>query len=150
MIKNAVKTIKEEYLNSRIILHADTIIFICIFHHSKSYKSFNKMFSQIYMINNESSTNNIDKNYNELFRVSIYLLKYISELKYYSKKFYNNRIKKAIDILLWPINLCNNRKLLVDWDILNNIINNILNNRDLNIDNKKEINNLLNLVKQKI
>ena len=82
IIKNAVKSLKKEYLNSKIILHADTLIFICIFYHSKSYKSFNKLFSQIYMSNNESTSNNIIKNYNELFRVSIYLVKYISELNY--------------------------------------------------------------------
>ena len=41
MIKKAVKSLKEEYLNSKIILHADTLIFICIFYHSSSYKSFN-------------------------------------------------------------------------------------------------------------
>ena len=41
IIKNAVKSLGEEYLNSKIILHADTLIFICIFYNSKSYKSFN-------------------------------------------------------------------------------------------------------------
>ena len=111
MLKNAVKSLKGEYLNSKIILHADTIIFICIFYYSKSYKSFNRLFSQIYILNNESTSNNILKNYNELFRVSIYLVKYILELNYNSKKYYNHHIEKIISILNWPINLCGNRKL---------------------------------------
>ena len=149
IIKNAVKSIKEEFLNSKIILHADTLIFICIFYHSKSYKSFNRMFSQIYMSNNESTSNNIVDNYNELFRVSIYLVKYISELKYASKKYFNSHIEKAISILNWPINLCDNRKLIVNWDMLNEVINKILNNKDLNNNNKNEIYKLFDLIKQK-
>ena len=149
IIKKAVKSLKEEYLNSKIILHADTLIFICILYHSKSYKSYNKMFSQIYMINDESTSNNIVKNYNELFRVSIYLFKYISELKYTSKKYYNNHIEKAISILNWPINLCGNRKLIVDLYMLNKVFYKILSNKDLNNNNKKNIYNLFYLIKQK-
>ena len=149
IIKNAVKSLKKEYLNSKIILHADTLIFICIFYHSKSYKSFNKLFSQIYMSNNESTSNNIIKNYNELFRVSIYLVKYISELNYTLKKYYNRHIEKAISILNWPINLCENRKLTVDWVKLKEVTNNILKNKDLNNNNKNDIYKLLQLIKQK-
>lgn len=149
MLKNAVKSLKGEYLNSKIILHADTIIFICIFYYSKSYKSFNRLFSQIYMLNNESTSNNILKNYNELFRVSIYLVKYILELNYNSKKYYNHHIEKIISILNWPINLCGNRKLYVDWDLLNEVINKILNNKDLYNNNKNDIYKLLNLIKEK-
>ena len=101
------------------------------------------------MSNNESTSNNILKNYNELFRVSVYLIKYISELKYTSKKYYNNHIEKAISILNWPIKLCENKKLKVDWDMLNKVFYKILSNKDLNNKNKNNINNSFNLIKQK-
>ena len=101
------------------------------------------------MLNNESTSNNILKNYNELFRVSIYLVKYILELNYNSKKYYNHHIEKIISILNWPINLCGNRKLYVDWDLLNEVINKILNNKDLYNNNKNDIYKLLNLIKEK-
>ena len=59
MLKNAVKSLKGEYLNSKIILHADTIIFICIFYYSKSYKSFKIFFTDrninIFLINSKSN-----------------------------------------------------------------------------------------------
>ena len=37
IIKNAVKSLGEEYLNSKIILHADTLIFICIFYFALTF-----------------------------------------------------------------------------------------------------------------
>ena len=39
IIKEAIKTLNYEYLNSKISLHCDTILFICIFNYVQSYKS---------------------------------------------------------------------------------------------------------------
>lgn len=143
MLKNAVLTINEEILNSNIVLHGDTILFICAFYNAKSYKSFNNLFIQFHIINENSYTFNIVEKYKELFRSCFILFKYISGLKYSSKTVYNKHIRFGLDALNYSLTLCSNKTLLINLDTIKLFINSILINKDLNDDNKYLINKIL-------
>lgn len=149
IVKYSIKTLKKKYLNYHMNLNADTLLFICIFHYANSYKSFNNLYSQIYMDNGFSTSRNIEANYNKLFDSNLHLLQYVNELKYNSKEVYNSHISFGLWQLDWAIRLCGNRKLEVIWDKLNDVIIGILINNDLNENHKKEINYLLGIIKQK-
>lgn len=64
-IKNAIRTLKDEYLNSHIILHCDTLLFICIFYNSQSYRSFGNLFSQFHYYTPNSASSNLKSKYNK-------------------------------------------------------------------------------------
>ena len=145
IIKEAVKTLNYEYLNSNISLHCDSILFICLFNYAQSYKSYNNFFIQIHIINANSSTSEISNKYNELFRVTIYLVQYISELKYSSSYIYNRHIKFGLDILNWQI--FDKVKLLFKADKLLEVLNNILKNEYLNNKNRSRIHAIISLIK---
>jgi glycosyltransferase involved in cell wall biosynthesis len=147
IIKEAVKTLNYEYLNSNISLHCDTIIFICLFNYVQSYKSYNNFFIQIHINNANSSTSDISNKYNELIRVTTYLVQYISELKCSSSYIYNKHIKFGLEILNWHIDKIN---LGFKIDKLLEVLNNILKNENLNNKNKSRIYEIISLIKQKI
>ena len=149
-IKSAIRTLKDEYLNSHVILHCDTLLFLCIFKNSQTYRSFGNLFSQFHFLDKNTASGNINSKYNKLFSDSIYLIKYISELEYSSKNVYNRHITKALEILEWPISMSKNKSLEFDWNKFNETINGILNNNDLNEINKKRIYEDLNLVQGRI
>ena len=149
IIKDAVRTIKDEYLNSHIVIHCDTFLFICIFYYVQSYKSYNNLFSQFHIKTGSSASHKMINKYNELFRVTVYLAKYVSELKYDSELIYNQHVKFSIGIFNWPLSLCGNRKLIVDWNKLNEFTNGILNNKDLNEKNKNKLYKILGIIKNK-
>ena len=149
ILKEAVRTLDDEYLYSKLLFHSDTILFISIFSQAQSYKSFNELFIQFHIIDYNIHNEDINGKYNELFKSTIYLFQYISELKCNSKEIYNKHINFACQTLILPLNICNDRKLIVDWDTLNMVVNNTLNNKDLSEKNKKEINRLLNIIKKK-
>lgn len=148
-IKNAIRTLKDEYLNSHIVLHCDTLLFICFFYNSKSYRSFGKLFSQFNYHTENSATSNLQSKYNKLFSDTIYLVKYISELKYSSKENYNRHIEKALGILEWPIKMEINKPLIFDWNKFNITINGILKNKELDEINIKRINKNINIIKKR-
>ena len=145
IIKEAVKTLNYEYLNSNISLHCDTIIFICIFNYVQSYKSYNNFFIQIHINNENSSTSDISNKYNELLRVTTYLVQYISELKCSSSYIYNKHIKFGLEILNWHIDKIN---LGFKIDKLLEVLNNILKNENLNNKNKSRIYEIISLIKR--
>lgn len=149
-LKRAIKTLKEEYLNAHVILHCDTLLFVCIFYHSQTYRSIGKLFSQFHFLNENTASSNIRSKYNKLFTDTNYLVKYISELKYSSKEIYNSHITKALKILEWPMKISKNKKLNFDFKKLNETINIILKNSDLDEINKNRTYNDLNLVKKRI
>ena len=150
VIKNIVKKFNDECLNSNIIYHCDTFLFICIFYYVNTYQSYSHLFSQFHVENKNSSSTGRNKNYNEFFRVSLYLFRYISELPYSSKKIYNNHIQFAINsILEWSLNICGNRKLEVNFEKLNKIMDSIIKNKDLEEANKIKITKIINTIKQK-
>ena len=131
-------------------MHCDTLLFVCIFCNSQTYRSFGNLFSQFHFLNENTASSNIISKYNKLFSDSIYLIKYISELKYSSKEVYNRHITKALGILEWPINMSKNKRLEFDWNKFNETINAILNNNDLDEINKNRTYKDLNLVKERI
>ena len=145
IIKEAVKTLNYEYLNSNISLHCDTIIFICLFNYVQSYKSYNNFFIQIHINNANSSTSDISNKYNELIRVTTYLVQYISELKFSSSYIYNKHIKFGLEILNWHIDKIN---LGFKIDKLLEVLNNILKNKNLNNKNKSRIYEIISLIKR--
>ena len=145
IIKEAVKTLNYEYLNSNISLHCDTIIFICLFNYVQSYKSYNDFFIQIHINNANSSTSDISNKYNELLRVTTYLVQYISELKCSSSYIYNKHIKFGLEILNWQIDKIN---LGFKIDKLLEVLNNILKNENLNNKNKSRIYEIISLIKR--
>ena len=145
IIKEAVKTLNYEYLNSNISLHCDTIIFICLFNYVQSYKSYNNFFIQIHINNANSSTSDISNKYNELLRVTTYLVQYISELKCSSSYIYNKHIKFGLEILNWHIDKIN---LGFKIDKLLEVLNNILKNENLNNKNKSRIYEIISLIKR--
>ena len=145
IIKEAVKTLNYEYLNSNISLHCDTIIFICLFNYVQSYKSYNDFFIQIHINNANSSTSDISNKYNELLRVTTYLVQYISELKCSSSYIYNKHIKFGLEILNWQIDKIN---LGFKIDKLLEVLNNILKNDNLNNQNKSRIYEIISLIKR--
>ena len=146
IIKEAVKTLNYEYLNSNISLHCDTILFICLFNYVQSYKSYNDFFIEIHINNENSSTSELSNKYKELFRVTIYLVQYISELKYSSSYIYNRHIKFGLDILNWQI--FDKVKLQFKADKLLEVLNNILKNENLNNNNKNRIYAIISLIKK--
>ena len=145
IIKEAVKTLNYEYLNSNISLHCDTIIFICLFNYVQSYKSYNDFFIQIHINNANSSSSGISHKYNELLRVTTYLVQYISELKCSSSYIYNKHIKFGLEILNWHIDKIN---LGFKIDKLLEVLNNILKNENLNNKNKSRIYEIISLIKR--
>ena len=147
--KDVVKRIKEEYLNGHIILHGDTILFVSIFSYAKSYQSFNSLYSEIHFYNKETISRNIRSKYNDFFQVSIYLLKYLSELKYNSQKMFNLHIQLGVRMVFWALNVVGLNKLILNWDLFNKTIKEILNNKDLNQPKKQDIRRISNLVKLK-
>ena len=146
IIKEAVKTLNYEYFNSNISLHCDTILFICLFNYVQSYKSYNDFFIEIHINNENSSTSELSNKYKELFRVTIYLVQYISELKYSSSYIYNRHIKFGLDILNWQI--FDKVKLQFKADKLLEVLNNILKNENLNNNNKNRIYAIISLIKK--
>ena len=148
IIKEAIKTLNYEYLNSNISLHGDTIIFICLFNYAKSYKSYNDLFIQFHINNANSASSDISNKNSELLRVTIYLVQYISELKCTSNYNYNSHIKFCLDMLNWQI--VANLKLEFKVDKLLEVLNNILKNEKLNNKNKSRIYRIINSIKQKI
>lgn len=146
IIKEAVKTLNYEYLNSNISLHCDTIIFICLFNYVQSYKSYNNFFIQIHINNANSSTSDISNKYNELLRVTIYLVQYISELKCSSSYIYNRHIEFGLEILNWQL------VDKINLEFKNNkffeVLNNILKNKNLNNKNKNTIYEIISLIKR--
>ena len=101
IIINAFKSIKDEYLNAHLVIHGDTLLFICICIHSNSYKSYSNLYSQFFIRSNFSSLKYDKDNYNEIFRSVIYLAKYIYELKHKTKELYNNHCKFAMNLFKW-------------------------------------------------
>ena len=146
IIKEAVKTLNYEYLNSNISLHCDTIIFICLFNYVQSYKSYNDFFIQVHINNANSSTSEISNKYNELLRVTIYLVQYISELKCSSSYIYNRHIEFGLEILNWQ--LVDKINLEFKNDKLFEVLNNILKNENLNNKNKSRIYEIISLIKR--
>ena len=142
-IKKAVRTLKEEYLNLNLENNANKFLIICSFANAKSYISFSELFS-LFSINNPIKHRNIfrEENHNDIYKSSLYLFQYISELKYSSKDEYNRLIRFRRIILAFSITKCNDRKLKVDWNKLVTVFNPILNKKDLTSHNKFRINEI--------
>ena len=149
LIKKAIKSIRDEYLNSHLLYHYDTILLISFFSQAKSYISYKNYYSNFLIENDNPNETPPLKTYNELFKACIYLLQYLSELEYNSKEDYNKHIKfgrKAIWIALYK---CSNNKLIVNWEKTLGVINAILDNPDLNENNKKQLLILIQKIKVK-
>ena len=149
IIKNAIKAMKKEYFDSHIIIHCDTILFIHFFYFAKSYQSFSNLFGFFHIFNENTASGNMSNKYNKLFQDTLYLVDYISEMNYSSNNIYNRHINFAIDILNWPIELCGERRLDVNWKNLNKIMNKILNNKSLNKNKTFEIHSIIKKIKKK-
>jgi glycosyltransferase involved in cell wall biosynthesis len=121
IIKNAIKTLKKEYFDSHIILHCDTFLFIHFFYFVKSYQSFRNLFGYYHIFNNATASENIQDKYNKLFKDTLYLVEYISEMKFSSKNIYNRHITFAIDLLNWPIKLSGEKRLEINWKNINKV-----------------------------
>lgn len=149
--KKAVKTIKEEYLNSHILLYADTILFITIFSLSNSYKSYSSLYNQIYINNSDSITKVRNQTkINIIFKDAIYFAQYLYEFKYNSIEIFNHHINYAINSFQWPLNLCKNCSLKVNNSHLNSIINKYLNNANITQKNKNKLKELIKKIEIKI
>ena len=142
-LKNAVSTLKEEYLKLNIEQNVNNFLIICFFSNAKSYQSFSELFS-FFSINNPINHRSIYKkeNHNDFYKSSLYLLEYISELKYSSKDIYNRRIRYGRIILSISLLECKDRKLKVDWKKLDKVLISILNNKDLTSHNKFRLNEI--------
>ena len=149
LIKNAIKLLKKEYFDSHIILHCDTFLFIHFFYFAKSYQSFSNLFGYYHIFNNATASGNINDKYNQLFKDTLLLVDYISEMKFSSKIIYNGHIKFAIDLLNWPIKICGEKRLEIDWKNINKVLKKILTNRNLNRNNTLKINSLIQSLKEK-
>ena len=149
IIRNAIKILKKEYFDSHIILHCDTFLFIHFFYFAKSYQSFSDLFGYYHIFNNVTASGNINDKYNQLFKDTLYLVDYISEMKFSSKIIYNRHIKFAIDLLNWPIKICGEKRLEIDWKNINKVLKKILTNRNLNGNNTLKINSLIEDLKAK-
>ena len=152
LLKRAIKTIRDEYLFLNKEEHTDTLLFICIFSQAKSYKSHINYYTHLNIDGNKNPRMDVvneNQRHNLLYRGSLYLFKYISELKYSSKDIYNKRIRFGRMVLAYSITLCGNKKLKVDWDELNKIINNVFSNKDLSQHNIMRINEIKARIKEK-
>ena len=101
------------------------------------------------VFNENTASGNMSNKYNKLFQDTLYLVDYISEMNYSSNNIYNRHINFAIDILNWPIELCGERRLDVNWKNLNKIMNKILNNKTLNKNKTFEIHSIIKKIKKK-
>ena len=151
--KKAVKTIKDEYLNSHILIYADTILFITIFSFSNSYKSYSSLYNQIYIDNSDSITkitNQRQKKVNIIFRDAIYFAQYIYEFNYKSIESFNLHISYTIKTFQWPLSMCENFLLDVNDNHLNSIVNKFLNNINITQENKDKFKEQIKNIQAKI
>ena len=149
ILKNAIKAMKKEYFDAHIIIHCDTILFIHFFYFAKTYQSFSNLFGFFHIFNGDTASSDMSNKYNRVFRDTLYLVDYVSEMNYSSNDIYNGHIKFSIDILNWPLELCGERRLDVDWKHLNKTMNKILNNKILNENNTFGIHSLIKKIKLK-
>ena len=146
-IIKAFKTIKEEYLNANLVIHGDTLLFICICIYSNSYKSYSNLYSQFYIHDNYSLSKYDYNNYNEIFRSVIYLVKYVYELEHKSKQLFNIHCEFSMNLFEWPLSLCKNKKFNINNKFLFEKINKFLNNKMINNQNinKKKSFKIINI-----
>ena len=145
----AFKTIKDEYLNAHLVIHGDTLLFICICIYSDSYKSYSNLYSQFYIQNNYSLSKYDFNNYNDIFRSVIYLVKYVYELEHRSKELYNNHCEFAMNLFEWPLSLSKNNKFNIDNKFLFETVNKFLDNKMINNKNINKIKTFKILIKKK-
>jgi len=146
----AVKTINKIYLNSHILLYADTTLFITIFENSNSYQSYSSLFNQFYINTPNSITKFSNNKQNQIFNDALYFSQYIYELNYTSKEIFNSRIMYAINSFNWPLVVCKNNVLNINIDHLNKIISMFLTNININEKNKERIKLLIKNIKKKL
>ena len=146
----AVETIKENYLNSHILLFADVFLFITIFDHSNSYQSYSNFFNQIYIDNSNSITKPSKNKHNQIFNDILYLSQYLYELKNSPIKILNDRIYFCLNNLNWPLLMCGNKTLNINIDHLNILFSKFLNDKNINKKNKKKIKLLVKKIKKKL
>ena len=149
-IIKAFKTIKEEYLNANLVIHGDTLLFICICIYSNSYKSYSNLYSQFYIHDNYSLSKYDYNNYNEIFRSVIYLVKYVYELEHKSKQLFNIHCEFSMNLFEWPLSLCKNKKFNINNKFLFETINKFLNNKMINNQNINKIKSFKILIKKKL
>ena len=149
MLQKAVESLKNDYLKS-LEYHWEKILFISILSKAETYRSLPSIYINFHTNNENEISKNIYKDYNNLFKSSVYLLQYISEFKYPYKKIFNMYIKYANDILQLQLDNCGNNILEENWKQLNKTMYRILNKWELNKENKMVINDLLKDIKTKI
>ena len=144
IIKNAIKNINEFYLSEKFDLHVDSLLYICFCTYADSYKSFGNLYNE-YLIKKEfnKSSENIEK----MFNSTIYLAKYIYELKYDYEEIFNQRCLLVINLLNWPLNY--NIKLHIDIKRVERVIKMFLNNKDINKDNQRKIELIIRKIKDR-
>lgn len=144
VIKNAVKNIKNIYLEAKFELHADSLLYICLCSYSTSYRSFGNLYGE-YHIKTEISKS--AENLQKMFDSTIYLAQYIYELKKDDEEVFNQRCLLVINLFSWPLNY--NIKLNIQSDMANKVIYLFFNNNYISEQNKRKIDLLLRKIKDR-
>ena len=144
IIKNAIKNINEFYLSEKFDLHVDSLLYICFCTYANSYKSFGNIYNEYHI---KKEFNKSSENVEKMFNSTIYLAKYIYELKYDYEEIYNQRCTLVINLLNWPLNF--NIKLHIDIKRAERVIKKFINNKDINKDNQRKIELIMRKIKDR-
>ena len=144
VIKNAVKNIKNSYLEAKFDLHADSLLYICLCSYSDSYRSFGDLYGE-YHIKSEISKS--AENLQKMFDSTIDLAQYIYDLIKDDEKVFNQRCLLVINLFSWPLNY--NIKLHIQSDRAKKVIYLFFNHKYISDQNKRKINLLFRKIKDR-
>ena len=133
--QKAVKGIKEFYFDEKFELHADSLLHICLCNNANSYKSFGNYYGEYHIMEDFHGTvENIEK----MFNSTLYLARYLYELKYEAIEIFDQRCILIINLLNWPLNY--NIKMHIDAEEAIKVINLFANNKNIGNENKRKMN----------
>ena len=137
ILKNSLKYIKYHYLEENFDLHVDSLIFICLCTYANSYKSYGNFYISF---NLKKDMPKDDIFLEKMFNSTIILANFIYELKHQNMDIFNKRTLLVYNLFNWPLNY--NRKLNLDIEKSNIIINKYMSNKFISEDNIRKLKNL--------
>lgn len=144
IMKNAIKNIKIYFLEEKFDFHVDSLLFICLCTYANTYKSFGNLYGEYHIKSDFSKSNDYLE---KMLNSTIYLAKYIYELKCEDEEEFNQRCLLVINLLNWPLNF--NKKFKIDVEKSNSVINMFINNDFINKQNKKKMNLIIRKIKDR-
>ena len=146
VLKLSIKSIQQNYIDTKYDLHSNSILYINLFSNSNTYKSFGNYYLNFHMKKEFPKSNHsiIEK----MFNSTLILAKYLSELKILSKEEeFNIKCLFISNILNYILSF--NIKMNIDINKSQEIISTFINNDKIDSNNKKKMNLILRKIKDR-